>query len=308
MSNTKTTIDWLRFRTRAAVPDTLWAVQRLYGAIGERVSLDHVGKGRDGFQSGASILLDGLLIGRVDFGGSSQRGWLRVNIFGTGCEWVPDWDALDEIERLTEAEIRRLDIALTTWSREVTHESVVAAHSAGRFVCGGRPPKMRCHTSTDPRQSRTCYVGKRGSDKMFRGYEKGLQMAARWPALDLIEIDGHPVEDIYRCEVELQAETRPINWQCVHQRDHYFAGAYPFLADILPDVAPDVLLRRPERAARLDLCDALAQCRIQFGAAIFTALKAFDGDIDAVMERVCGDHEHGGLVAAGVHLAKRSSG
>ena len=51
-------------------------------------------------------------------------GWVRVDIPGKGCEWVQDWCATDAVESLTSAQIRRLDIALTTWDGEVTHDRV----------------------------------------------------------------------------------------------------------------------------------------------------------------------------------------
>jgi DNA relaxase NicK len=298
----KTSPDWLRFRTQAEVPDTVQALRALYGEFGSAVGLKDFGRGKDGFATGANITLADLVLGRVDFGGDSQRGWVRVNLTGKGCEWVKDWDAVEALEALPSSEVRRVDLALTTWAGEVCHEQVVAAHQAGRFSCGGRPPAMRFITSTDPNDGRTCYVGKRGSDKMFRGYEKGLQLAAQHPGLGLTAIDGHPVEGIYRCEVELQAETRPIPWEVVPRRDQYFAGSYPFLGDLLPDVEADILMRRPERAPVLDLREALAQCRRQFGGTLFTALHAHHGDISAVWDQVVGEKHNPALLAAGVLL------
>jgi phage replication initiation protein len=302
MTASKTTVDWLRFRTQGEVLQTLEAVRALYGQQGELVSLRDWGRGKDGFATGATVALLDMPLGRVDFGGDSQRGWVRVNLTGKGCEWVTDWDAIEAVERLPASEVRRLDVALTTWSGEVTHEAVVAAHTAGRFSCGGRPPAMRFITSTDPNDGRTCYVGKRGSDKMFRGYEKGLQLAAQHPAMGLHSVGGHPIRDIYRCEVELQAETRPIPWEVVPRRDQYFAGAYPFLADVLPGVEADILMRRPERLPQLDLVEALAQCKRQFGGTLYTALHAYQGDVFAVWRQVVGQQHNPALLAAGVLL------
>lgn len=304
MTAQKTTIDWLRFRTQAEIPATVDALRALYGNLGAAVHLTDFGRGKDGFQTGATVALADMAIGRLDFGGDSQRGWARVNITGRGCEWVQDWDAIEELERLPAAEPRRLDIALTTWDGEVCFEDVVAAHSAGRFSCGGRPPAMRFQTSTDPRAGRTCYVGKRGSDKMFRGYEKGLQLAGEFKAVDIHTIGGKPVEGIFRCEVELQAETRPIPWEVVERRDQYFAGSYPYLADVLPGVEADILMRRPERAPQRELEEALAQCKRQFGATLYTALQALHGDMTAVWDRVIGDKHNPALLAAGVLMVE----
>jgi len=238
----------------------------------------------------------------MDFGGESQRGWVRVSLSGEGCGNVKDWDAVAEIEALPAAEIRRADIALTTWDREVLHDSIVAAHDAGLFCAGGRPPALQQWTSSDPTAGRTCYVGKRESDKYFRGYEKGWEMLSKMgPEREFVQhIDGHPIEDIYRCEVELKAKGSVIPWEVVERRDQYFAGCYPFLAQLLPEVEGDILMRRPERAPQTALAAALANCRVQYGATLFTALTAYGGDFFRVWEQVVGKAHNPALLAAGV--------
>jgi DNA relaxase NicK len=65
-------------------------------------------------------------------------------------------------------------------------------------------------TSSNERAGRTVYVGKGEVDKFFRAYEKGFELAGKVAGIVVTAIDGHPVEDIYRCEVELKAESRPI--------------------------------------------------------------------------------------------------
>lgn len=44
-----------------------------------------------------------MVLGRVDYGGDSQRGWVRWNLPGKACEWVRDWDAIDGLESLPAA-------------------------------------------------------------------------------------------------------------------------------------------------------------------------------------------------------------
>jgi hypothetical protein len=67
-------------------------------------------------------------------------------------------------------------------------------------------------------------------------------------------------------------------------------------------VEADILMRCPERAPQLDLAEALAQCKRQFGGTLYTALHAFHGDIGAVWEQVCGDKHNPALLAAGALL------
>lgn len=303
MKEFKTTVDWLRFRTQSDVLPGLEALRGLYGDLGPFLELKHLGKGKDGFQQAAAVLLTGMVIGRVDFGGDSQRGWVRWNITGIGCQWVKDWDAIDALEGLKASEAKRLDLALTTWRGEVSHSTVEKAHAAGRFVCGGRPPNMRRILNSDPRAGSTCEVGSRKqSDKFFRGYEKGLEMLTKLPkamADTITHLEGFPVEDIYRSEVEFKAESTPIPWEVIGRRDEYFAGAYPFCADILPGVDADILQRRPEREPQTQLRAALGNLQQMWGSTLFTALVAAEGDIGAVWAQIVGKGHNKALVAAG---------
>ena len=135
MSPSKTTVDWMRFRTQAELMDGLHAVRALYGGLGRSVHLADFSRGKDGFTTGATVALADMALGRVDFGGDSQRGWVRWNLTGKGCEWVKDWDAIDGLEALPASEVRRLDVALTTWERQVRRPqapSVTVPHSRNR--------------------------------------------------------------------------------------------------------------------------------------------------------------------------------
>lgn len=305
MNPSKTTIDWFRFRTQTEPRDVLESLRPMYGDLGIHLKLNHLKRGVLGFQQAATINIADMPLGRMDYGGESQKGWVRVEITGKGCEWVRDWQAVEAVEVLPSAQIRRLDIALTTWRGEVTHGQVVQAHTQGRFTIR-RPPRLQQIISSDPRQGRTCYIGEREkSDKFMRCYEKGLERAgkveARSPGI-LTHIDGFKVEDIYRCEVELKASNTDIPWEVIDRRDQYFAGAYPFCADILPNVEADILQRRPQREPQTDLAAALENCRIQYGPTIFTALAAYQGDMTAIWDKIIGDHHNQSLVEAGVLL------
>lgn len=299
----KTTIDWLSFRSQGQVGHTLEALRPMFGDLASALNLEHLPRGRDGFQQASALRVYDMTIGRLDFGGESQRGWVRTNITGKGCEWVKDWEAVESLEALPKAEIKRLDVALTTWHGEVCHDRIEAAHAAGSFGSGGRPPSMQRILNSDPRAGQTCNIGvRKNADKFFRGYEKGLELASKLGALGrtVTHIDGCAIEDIYRCEVELKASCRPIPWEVVGRRDQYFAGSYPFLAELLPEVECDILMRRPERAPQLDLMAQLGNIRHQYGATLYTALMAHQGDMTAVWDQIIGDHHNEALLAAGV--------
>lgn len=304
MTVQKTTVDYLRFRTQDEPIDVLEAVRPMFGALGSLLRFKGLQRGSMGFQRALQIVLDDLPLVRLDFGGDSQRGWVRADMTGRSCEWVQDWEAVSHIESLKDAQIRRLDIALTTWDGEITHDDVVQAHANGRFKTGGRPPDLRQITSSNEQAGRTCYVGVREkSDKFFRAYEKGFEMASksRFPG-EITHIDSKRIENIYRCELELKAVTRPIDWSVIERRDQYYAGAYPFCSDVLPGVEADILMRRKERAPQMDLEVALRNCRVQMGSILYTALAAYGGDISTVWSKIVGDHHSDSLIEAGVLL------
>jgi DNA relaxase NicK len=307
MNVQKTTIDYLRFRARAEPPEVLKALRPMFGTIGPDLRLRPLERGADGFQQASEVVLGNMAIARMDFGGAAMRGWVRTNMTGKGCEWVQDWQAVEPVEQLPDSQPRRVDIALTTWDGEVTHEDVVAAHTDGQFCAGGRggrPPELKQITSSDERAGRTCYVGNRKSDKFFRAYEKGFEMVSKLRGLPgaVTHIDGKRIEDIYRCELELKSESTDLDWSLIDKRDAYFAGAYPFCARVLPGVESDVFMRRKERAPQMDLQVALENCRIQFGPTIFTALAAYHGDMTAVWDKIIGRQHNEALLAAGVLL------
>lgn len=308
MTPQKTTVDWLRFRVQEEPREALEALRPLFGEVGRLLHLQSLSRGILGFQQGSAIHLADMPIGRMDFGGAAQRGWVRIDVPAKGCEWVQDWAALDAVEALPSAEIRRLDVALTTWDGEIGHDLVVKAHQEGRFITNGRPPAMRTIVSTDPRAGRTCYVGAREkSDKFLRAYEKGYELAAKHgQGMTMTHIDGKRVEDIYRVELELKAENRPIPWDVIERRDQYFAGAYPFCADVLPGIEADILMRRKERAPQIELAAALANCRTQFGAILHTAMHAYGGDITAVWDKVVGHKHSDSLLESGVLLVEHA--
>ena len=299
----KTTIDWLTFRTKAEPIQALEALKPMYGIAGGLLNLKSLQRGAMGFQQAAAVLLGDMPVARIDYGGESQRGWARVAMGGKGCEWVQDWAAMQSIEELPASEIRRLDIALTTWSGQVSHDSVVLAHSFGKFGTGGRNPDLQQITSSNPIAGKTCYIGNRKSDRFLRAYEKGYEMNAKAGG-NLTHIDGHPIEDIYRTELELKASATDLPWSLIERRDEYFAGAYPFCAELLPGVDADVLQRRPDREPQTDLAAALANIKTQYGATLFTALYAYGGDMTTVWDKIIGTEHSKPLLEAGVLLVE----
>lgn len=302
----KTTIDWLRFRAKNNPFELVELMRPSFDTAADLLTFVPGLKGSDGWLRAGELKLSDITIGRIDYDGESQRGWVRVNITGEGCGFIYDWEAVRNFANtMIEPEIRRLDIALTTFKGEVGHDLVIEAHGRKEFSSGGRQPHYHpVGGGSDSRAGRTIYVGKReGSDKMLRCYEKGLEMLTKLPESlrrDVTHIQGSVVEQIYRVELELKAETKYIPWTSITGRDEVFAGAYPFCAKLLPGVKEVVLEKLPDFKPIMALETSLDHCRRAYGPILRAALLAHGGDREKVFSRVLSELPSRALIDAGV--------
>ncbi len=301
----KTSIDWLSFRTKTNPFDSMDAMAPIFGSAHDLVKFVPGLKGRDGWERGGDIMLAGdLRLGCMDYAGEHQRGWVRIQLTGEGCGWVQDWAKAEKLpEVLGESDIKRLDIALTTFKGEITDRTVTQAHKRGAFSSGGRPPAMKSISSSDPRAGKTRYIGTRaGADKFLRCYEKGFEMISKVPETwrkNVTEVDGNKVEDIYRVELELKAVNNYIPWTALEtKRDDAFAGAYPWLAELLPLAQPWKMQALPDFKAKTALPTQLEHCRIAYGGALRMALDIYGAD--QLLAMIVGDKPSKVLIAAGV--------
>jgi DNA relaxase NicK len=181
---------------------------------------------------------------------------------------------------------------------------VVAAHAAGKFSGWGRPPVIRSVTSSDDRAGKTRYIGSREkSDKFLRCYEKGFEMIKNFPESfrrAATTVNGHNVEQVYRVELELKAATTKISTDVFLKRDEYFAGAYPFCAELLPGVEHLKMEKLPDEKPVSDLAAMLAHCKSAYGPAIFTAMSVYKGDAEKVLQMIIGTEHSRKLVESGV--------
>lgn len=308
----KTTVDYLKFRTRSNPFEVLEALRPGFGTAADLVELGDPVKGKDGWEHRRHLKMAGdVTIGAIDYGGESQREWVRVDVPGSGCEWVQDWSAIAGIVSvLKEATLRRVDIALTTFDGSVTHEMVVEAHEALQFGSGGRHPHRRVVTSSDARAGRTVYVGNRDGAKFLRAYEKGLEMLQKHvpgsvrSMVNQMEFNGHGlanIEDVYRVEVEFKdADGKVMPWPMLVERDSYFAGAYPFCASLLPGAPERRVQGMPDFGAKMELLAQLEHARRAYGRIFRTAILAYGGDREKVFDMVTAEGPSDRLISAGV--------
>lgn len=299
-----TSIDWLGCRTQSNPVDCIDALRGSFGSLGTSLRTVPKKRGKQGFDRSDSLILGDLVIGDMSFGGDAMRGWVWVEITGTGCQWVEDWDKCeDDLAQLKDFQYKRVDIALDTYRREVTHESVTEAHTAGMFTTNGKPPSMRQIVPADPYEGRTVYVGKRDQPKFLRAYEKGYEQARKYPGIVVSHLNDIPVGDWYRLELELKAKQQLLPEDLIENRDQFFAGAYPYLQSVL-DVEPQVLKLSRDKHPQQTLASMLEMLRNQYGNTLFTALSAYQGDIGAVWEKIVGSKHNQKLIDEGVLMVE----
>ena len=336
----KTHIDWFGFRTKDT-PDVIAGALSEVLPEHLQLSINRRKTGWRSFESSWDVWVtdtrgnpetDCCRIGMAMSGGEAVKGWSMFSMSGDGCAWVADWGRTMDVctEQLSSFELKRVDVALDRYDGSHWHK-VDEAWKAGLFAPPGvgRPPKAKPIDSRRFEDGRTYYVGSREGSKFYRGYEKGMQLLgpqiaaaqARDPeSFDLADhifhseirldktVDGvsRPVlfelRDWWRDEVEFKPVTSPLPLDLVERRDEYFAGAYPYLAQVLPTVDTSPLIQRRERMPRTELALVLEGIRSQYGNSLFTAMHAYHGDIGAVWDRVVGKRHNKALIAAGVLL------
>lgn len=187
------------------------------------------GKGRDYYEHTCTIWNDnGREVGSVSGGGEHQAGTFCFTLKGEGCTYAaPGWERTAyEFFNALEAKITRVDLARDFFDGESGGvESVRDAYRQGLFNYNGRKPSCDQNGDWEHGKSRTWYVGKRESGKVFRGYEKDHQFG---------NLDGK----WWRAEVELRSHQRIIPLESLIRPSSFFAGAYEYCAQLLQHVQP----------------------------------------------------------------------
>lgn len=305
-----TTIDFWAFRTKSVLLELKKRLSDMYlKQTGLKLAFFDTGSGWQGYDKKLLISANGTNLGIIAYGGENQRGWAYVGLNGTGCQWVGDINSAHlELSSLVSYELRRVDIALTLMDGSVGHETVLRAYKRGGFQTRGRPPKLNQILPGDPTDGRTIYIGSRERDKFFRAYEKGYELLKNAPEhlkRTIKELDGVPVENIYRLELELKPKTCPLPVDLIENRDQYFAGAYPFLKRLI-DAKPIAMTIKREVEPQLNLEVALGNVMKQYGSTLFTALMAYQGDTKKLLSKIMNGSHNDKLLSSGVLLVDHS--
>jgi phage replication initiation protein len=258
-------VDWLGITLRLPEGKTInWLFQELHSVFG--LAVTHIKNvGWNGYEHRAEMGKHGL----VAWGGKFQRGTSHIEITGTGCTQITDWEKVQAWGMQHFARITRIDIAHDDLEgAQCNIERTLEWQESGGFNCGGRNAKVKLagdwHDCTD---SRTVYIGTRGN-KMLRCYEKGKQ-------LDDIESPW------FRIELELRNKNRLLPWDMLTRPGQYLAGAYPCLAFLSTEQSK---LKTTQKATAISLnCMTDNAARLS-GKAINVLMQLHQEDANAVVD------------------------
>lgn len=241
-----------------------WLFREVHAVFG--LSVTQVkNAGWNGYSHRADIGKHGL----VAWGGKAQRGTAHIEINGTGCTHIPDWETISLWGTRHRARITRIDLA---------HDDLEGIHcnidrtlewsDLGGFNCGGRNAKVKLagdwHDLTD---GRTIYIGTRGN-KMLRCYEKGKQL-------------DDPDSPWFRVELELRNKNRLLPWDMLTRAGQYLAGAYPCLAFLSIEQCK---LRTTQKATTISLDCMTGNAARLSGKAINVLMQLHQEDASTVVE------------------------
>ncbi len=252
--------------------------------FGPDIFITEVNSGGLGYEFRKNIEKDGNLAMSVFYGGSSQRQTMYFDITGKGCSYV-NWDSdlnLSYLDELPGVLLRRIDIAVDFFHGEVNHDQVKQAYLDGHFINYRRSPKTKTVGAiNDPDAGRTIYIGKRGQQLFLRCYEKGKKE---------FKPTNNPLPDWYRVELEFRPDknSKFSLSHIIKNRDSFFSGAYPFLAQILP-LADPLRIPPPQRpGSSLELI--LEHIKKQYGPTLKTAIDIIGAD--EVLKTIIADHDN----------------
>ena len=231
-----TKIDWLSFTfdQNLEIEEYVSGFSALFELNDLEVITNDLGRGQYGYKNTLDFYsrvgkTDTVKIAQLNWGGESQNNRAYMSINGHGCSTFEHFHEVKSVmEMLHGCKITRLDIALDDLSGEdLNMDMAKQAFLDGDFNLTANHPKhclIGDWLNPVPVDGRTLNVGKRENGKMCRIYEKGLQLS---------HSKDSPYHHWVRCEVEIKNVDRVIPLEALINTDSYFAGCYPFCANLI---------------------------------------------------------------------------
>ncbi|MCW5571744.1 MAG: replication initiation factor domain-containing protein [Steroidobacteraceae bacterium] len=204
-------------------------------------------------------------------GGKAQKETLHVELNAHACARISDWNAVRLWGDVYGANITRIDVAHDDFSGAVVNIArAMQWWQEGAFNSNGRPPRSELIDDLGSNRGKTLYVGRRGSGKLLRVYEKGKQL-------------GDPASPWVRAEVELRNKGRIVPWDTVRAPGRYLAGAYPALGILSGEQSR---IRTVRRAVEISYAAMVKTLRMQGGKSLNVMCAVNEGDAEAVLSQV----------------------
>nr|BAD99154.1 hypothetical protein [Eikenella corrodens] len=135
------------------------------------------GKGKFFYQGYYQVGPDNAPYGTLHYGG--QRDTVLVDLTGTGCQAAkPGWEVrlYQFLQVAINARITRCDVAHDFFNGEYTPEQGISDHAKGLYDNHNIRPKIERRGTAwmnEDNTGKTLYIGRKGSSKLLRIYEKG---------------------------------------------------------------------------------------------------------------------------------------
>ncbi|ULJ60112.1 replication initiation factor domain-containing protein [Wielerella bovis] len=179
---------------------------------------EKVGKGRYFYNAFYRLGTKEAEYGTLHIGG--QRETILIELTGTGCQAAkPGWEKrlYEFLIQAVRPRITRIDCAHDFFNGEYSPEQAMLDHNKGLFNRANKRPKSECKGTAwreEDYTGKTFYIGRRGSSKLVRVYEKGRQLGDKDSQWTRFEIEFRNKD----CVIPLEILTAP---------GEFLTGAYP---------------------------------------------------------------------------------
>lgn len=190
----------------------------LIDIFGFGVTEKRKGSGRYFYQQYYRLGSEQVEYGTVHIGG--QRETILVELTGTACQAAKaGWEQrlYEFLSKAVRPSITRIDCAHDFFHGEYTPEAAMHDHDKGMFNRANKKPKSECKGTAwrlEDYTGKSFYIGRRGSSKLVRVYEKGRQL-------------GDKESDWVRFEIEFRNKDCIIPLEILTAPGEFLTGAYP---------------------------------------------------------------------------------
>ncbi len=270
-------IDWLGFTIQLSENcDITWLANQLRTFL-PLIELQSTGYGWNGYKVRLDIHQHGknkANFGLVAYGGVNQRGTASIQLNAQGCAMIVDWILLEDWCVKHAKKITRIDLAHDDYDGvDLSINKALEWHRQGMFSHNGAREgqtavKALLIDDLDSGEGKTFYVGRRGSGKLLRIYEKGKQL-------------GDKLSLWTRAEVELKDKSRVIPWDALTSPSLYLAAAYPCLSYLSQK---QVKIKTINKSIKTTINSSTHHLRNMGGKLINVLLQEHQGDTYKVIQ------------------------